>query len=259
MLSIFLNSKVSNNMKLPIVLIPGILCNAMMWQAQQQYFGEITKVVILNVTKRKSIRELADEIANLSYPKVNIVGFSSGGYVAQDFAVRYPDRIHKLVLMNTSGEDFAAEQQVFRLSLLKKCDDEGVEVGAKTFYNKLLSSYENGSPVRIKVEAMVNSIDATVFIHQMKAVADYIDYLQPLSLINAPTLVIASSDDPFMNQESYEELEEKVPDAKLVVTPDGGHILPISKPDFINQQLASFFTLPSYQNCPDHRSACNVL
>ena len=50
---------------------------------------------------------MADDLAalldRLEIPKAHILGFSMGGYIAQEFAAKYPNRVEKLILLATAA------------------------------------------------------------------------------------------------------------------------------------------------------------
>lgn len=225
---------------LPLVLIPGILCNADLWVEQIKYFSGKIDICVADVLIKKSIEEISEKIS-LSFERFNLIGFSSGGYIAQNLAYKYPKKVNKLILMNTSGGNFAVKQQENREKFMIECKEKGNKAGSDMFMEKLLSGYDNDYKLLSAVKAMAKKIDPDTFFYQMKSIIDYMQHLPSLSDIQCETLIISSKDDPFMQSESYLELLHNLQEAHLTLNEGGGHMLPLSCPKFVNEKIQKFF------------------
>lgn len=99
-----------------LVLIEGLGVATWIWEKQVPEFSKrFTTVVYDNRGVGKSekpagpysIRMMADDLAalldSLGISKAHILGISMGGFIAQDFALRYPDKVDRLILVSTSA------------------------------------------------------------------------------------------------------------------------------------------------------------
>jgi pimeloyl-ACP methyl ester carboxylesterase len=229
--------------EMPMVLIGGILCDAGLWEEQFKYFSQSTKVFVLSSYECNSIAGIARKITEI-HARFNLVGFSSGGFVAQEIATKYPNSVNKLILLNTSGGLFAKRQQVNRKALLNLCEENGIQIGIDNFTRKLLSTYDEHDEINARVLAMIERIQKNDFLSQMKSVINYMDCIANLKDITCPTLVLGATDDPFMGEASYRELLNEIPAAQLKLLDKGGHMLPFSKSEEMNSIIETFFGYP---------------
>ncbi len=99
-----------------LVLIEGLGVATWIWEKQTPEFAKhFTTVVYDNRGVGKSgkpagpysISMMADDLAalldSLKISKAHILGISMGGFIAQDFALRYPHKVDRLVLVSTSA------------------------------------------------------------------------------------------------------------------------------------------------------------
>jgi 3-oxoadipate enol-lactonase len=100
----------------PLVLLHGLGGDAGFWARERAELADRYRVIAIDlrgsgrtvtVSTEHEIADLADDVAavldRLGVRRAHVVGFSMGGYVAQAFAVRHPDRLARLVLAATSA------------------------------------------------------------------------------------------------------------------------------------------------------------
>lgn len=167
-----------------------------------------------------------------------LAGASSGGYIAQQLAVAYPDRVRGLVLIGSprSFQDkpaFLASQPVIQ-GLTDPIDPRFVqEFGGEDFYANL-------SPDAF--ERMVNE-SLKVPAHVWKAVYEGFRASAPpsgMSRISAPTLILWGDRDSFIPRHDQEALQAAIPRSRLVVYEGAGHLVAIEQPARVAQDLVAF-------------------
>lgn len=245
----------------PLVLIPGVMCNERLWSQQQKYFSGKTDVLIPNVLGAESIRDIARRImANTPAANCNIVGFSSGGYVAQALYEINPGFVNKMVLVSTAGGEFSKRQQTFREGMLRSYESEGAQIAIDKFVGKLNSTYANAHEIQqynvAMNEEIIRKSGCDVFYNQMAAVVEYNRSAISLREIRCPVLVICADNDPFIPSIAYSELLSEIPHAQFKMIKGGGHMLPISCSAELNSLLTNFFGYPSH-DCVNRRCLGN--
>jgi pimeloyl-ACP methyl ester carboxylesterase len=178
----------------------------------------------------------ADAIAfsrALGLKKVDVLGFSIGGMVAQEFTLQAPDLVRKLILVGTGprgGEGMAALTTVAKrifgatydppehlwLTVLFSPSETAQAAGREFLKRKHLRQEgrdpevnDKGSPAQ--VEAMEN------WGVQQKGSYDY------LMTIKQPTLVVNGSNDIIMPTVNSFIMQQNIPNAQLVIYPDSNH------------------------------------
>src|SRR3954464_6956304 len=92
----------SNTMKQPLVLLPGLLCDAALWKPQLVELADIADCFVADFTSQDSIGEMAASVLRtVSWQEFALAGLSMGGYVAQEIMRQAPQRVKKLALLDT--------------------------------------------------------------------------------------------------------------------------------------------------------------
>jgi pimeloyl-ACP methyl ester carboxylesterase len=92
----------SLNKKPELVLIPGLLNDADLWRDQIAGLCEVAACHVADITKGRTLRELAENVLATAPPCFSLAGFSLGGYVAQEIMRVAPGRVTRLALLDTS-------------------------------------------------------------------------------------------------------------------------------------------------------------
>ena len=166
--------------------------------------------------KPYTIRQFADDLCGCmdmhGIPKAHILGFSDGGNIALVFAIRYPERVDRLILngANLNARGIRPSTQI------------PIEIG----YRMVLRSAGKSESAKRKAEMlglMVNDPD-----------------IEPgeLKAITAKTLVIVGTRD--MIKESHTRLiAENIPDSRLVII-KGDHFIASKNPAEFNREVLDF-------------------
>ena len=219
----------------PLLLLHGGLVDGDSFAQQTPVFAERFRVIVpdrrghgrtADVDGPISYDVMADDtvafIEALGTGPAHLVGWSDGGNVGLLVAIKRPDLVRRLV---TIGSNFSAD------GLTR----EAVE------------SFKPGTPTSI-VPMMhetwkVNAVDPDRFDTVLEKMQQcWFDYAIPaadLARITAPTLVMVGDDD-ITRFEHTIELYDTVPDAQLAVIPGASHLVPLEKPDLVNQLVLDF-------------------
>jgi pimeloyl-ACP methyl ester carboxylesterase len=172
-------------------------------------------------------------IKALGLAKVDVLGFSLGGFVAQALALAYPGLIRRLVLVGTGprgGEGMATltrEAQAVFGSTYANPDEMWLGV----FFTPTEASQAAGRAFlrrfRLRQEGRDPEVSETVAPAQINAIgkwgaprADAFEYLRN---ITHPTLVINGSNDVIIYTVNSLILQQNLPNAQLILYPDSNH------------------------------------
>ena len=168
--------------------------------------------------------------------RAHVYGISLGSLVAQEVALRHPDRVDALVLGASSAGGFAAfkpSASSFAQTFLLRAGTMGPEeaewaavpytYGEKT---RRLHADRIGADIAHRMEALPEPL---AYLHQAAAVAGH-DAYERLTQIAAPTLVVHGEEDIFIPPANALVLAEKIPGAELQLWPDAGHMYIIDEP-----------------------------
>ena len=175
----------------------------------------------------------------LGYERWAVLGHSFGGHVALEYALRYPDRVSKLVLLDTAGDARWSQENAADVLADRGYSPATVAV-ARRFYRgrvepkdfaraafRLLPAYDHRFSIVRAAHGMLaggwrmkTHPEALTFGGQMMQGWSVMDRLDE---IRVPTLVIAGHDDFLLPPESQALLAAGIPGATLRIIERAGH------------------------------------
>jgi pimeloyl-ACP methyl ester carboxylesterase len=182
---------------------------------------------------------LADDAAGvldaLGWETAHVLGVSMGGMVAQELALRHPERIRRLVLGCTypggEGARLADEDVVQELGGALMSGDRERQLRAG--YSANLSAAYTGDEANFEsFHAMVTKlpVPVPVIMAQMQAVLGH-DTSARLMAIDKPTLVIHGTEDRMLPMINGELIAGLIPDARLELLEGLGHMFWWEQPE----------------------------
>jgi pimeloyl-ACP methyl ester carboxylesterase len=198
--------------------LPGLARSFQVYAVDLPGFGDNRRTEPF--TLERAAEQLAAWMDAVEIERASIVGHSMGGYVAADFAARFPERVNRLVLVDAVVRPY---EHPLREPV------RGVLDTARTLpvrYWRILL----GDALRAGPATLHNATRAVL-------AAD----LRPrLGQINAPTLVIWGERDNLVPLEYGKLLAESLPNARLEVIEGAGHNPMWDRPDELNRLVAGF-------------------
>lgn len=169
----------------------------------------------------------------LGIPKAHLIGHSFGGRISIILGAEHPEKVEKLILVDSAGiKPRRTAKYYLRVSLakvgkqLRRCGSYGTWF-ANAMSRRLGSSdYQNAGAMRATLVKVVNE-----------------DLRPLLSRIAAPALLIWGADDEDTPVAYGQIMAREIPDAGLVVLPEAGHFSYLDKfPQFCHI-VASFLNI----------------
>lgn len=224
----------------PLVLLPGLLCDAALWSAQTRRFADERDVLIPDLTAHDTIPDLATHVLAIAPPRFALAGLSMGGYVAQEIMRREPERVDRLALLDTSALADTPQAIRRRRGLVAQSRVGTFRGVTPRLLKDLLHPSHQTGPVAETVMAMAVRIGRDAFARQQNAIIKRIDGRPYLGDIRVPTLILFGADDRITPVAIAEELHGLIPGSTLQIIPDTGHLPPLESPDAVNTALAAW-------------------
>jgi len=198
-------------------------------------------------TRAFTVKRFADDtamlMAELGIKKADVIGASMGGMIAQEFAINYPGKTGKLVLMCTScgGVHGTLPKPSVLKPLVKRypTPEEQMRNSIEVLYP---AEWAAANPEA--VEATIGAACAAPISprnarRQMGAIFTHHTYGR-LPLIKSPTYVMCGDSDVLLPPRNSETIAGRIPGAKLRVWPNGGHGFAMQYPEEVQDELLSF-------------------
>ena len=228
---------------LPLVLVPGLLCSARLYEAQVTGLWPFGQVAVADHRRDADMAAIAKRILADAPPHFALVGLSMGGYIALAMMRLAPERVAKLALLDTSARPDLPEQKTGREKLIAMAQAgklaEVVEMLTPRFLHK---NRQNDETLKRVVRDMAAETGADAFVRQQQAVMSRADARPLLATIRCPTLVLVGEGDELTPPELSKEMAGGIAGAKLVIVPDCGHLSTLEKPEAVNAALTEWLT-----------------
>jgi poly(3-hydroxyalkanoate) depolymerase len=242
----------------PLLLITGIGAHLDMWAPFAPHAGERELIAFdppgAGLSQRPSFplrmtalaRVVTELLDALDLERVDVLGYSFGGGLAQALAHRAPARVRRLVLCATApGLGGSPPKPMAALMLATP---------ARYYHPRLLelsvahiaggrTARERGTLRAHAAERLLHPPSALGYAYQLYAVAGW-SSLPWLRHVTKPTLVIAGDDDPAVPLRNGRLLANRLPDARLHVVKGGGHLFLLDEPENVAGVIRDFLDAP---------------
>ena len=258
----------------PVVLIHGFSDRKEHWRAQVDELAEHFKIIRFdNRGAGKSDRPdetytmdvYADDINglldHLNVDITNIIGHSLGGMIVQNFVLKYPERVNKVVLINTipgitppgvppdQGIEMYRKNAIAGLEARKESPINAFLAGAKPSYSRnFWKQMKEDTKKKFhgiwSVEDLLEEKTkygptAADYNHQAEALKTHNVY-ERLHEIKNEVLVLAADKDKTCPKLICEKMHELLPNSKFIVIENAGHQSVLEYPHIINQHIIKF-------------------
>jgi len=216
---------------LPLVLLPGLLCDGRLWATQAAELAATRAVHIPDLTRDASIAAMAQRVLAEAPPRFALGALSMGGYVAFEILRQAPERVVRLALFDTmaspDGEARAAQRRAM-LELAERGRFLGI---SPQLLPRLIHASRLGTPVAETVVAMGKAVGREAFLRQQQAIIERPDSRPTLAQIQVPTLVVVGAQDQLTPPAEAELMHQGIQGSRLVVLDDCGHLPPLELPE----------------------------
>ncbi len=241
----------------PLILVEGLGTATWLWWKQTPELSRHFRVVAYDLRgsgwsdkpdEPYSIPMFADDLAGLMdalhIKQAHVLGISLGGYVAQEFAIRYPHKVKRLILCSTSTNGPHAIPPNPDIILALMTPVAGKDDLRDRIALSLSPGYAAAHPS--DVEQMLawrldNPQPVYAYNRQLMSAVGWTSEGR-LGEITVPTLVLAGSEDRVVPPQNAEILVAGIPHAEKVILQGAGHLLNVEQPEEFNKGVIRFLT-----------------
>ena len=218
-------------MKKKIYFIPGLMTDIRLWSRLVPYLKDYYEIVHIPIPHSEDFDVIIDILFNkFEEEKVNILGFSLGGYIASYFAITYPNRVNKLfTVAATPGNTTEAEveRRKEKFAIIEK-------EGFGLTYEKAISLVEEQNKndkelIQIIVD-MFNEMGKESFITQLTSTFYRRDLFDDLKYLDFPIWFFYSTNDRLLNKEALGRLTTSEHNMKIISRVGTSHNIPLEFP-----------------------------
>ncbi|NWG03703.1 MAG: 3-oxoadipate enol-lactonase [Syntrophaceae bacterium] len=176
----------------------------------------------------------------LGIDQVHFVGLSIGGMIGQSLALNHVHRLRSLVLCDTASI-IPREAQPIWQERIDKTIQNGMEAQVDETMERWFTPafLKQGSPMLEIIRKQILDTSVQGYIGCAEAIRK-LNYLDRLSEIKLPTLIMVGEDDPGTPVSASEAMHERISNSKLVILPSARHLSNIEQAKAFNEILLNF-------------------
>ena len=212
-------------------MVPGMMCDERIFSPQIEELSQNLEVTIADISNFSSVKELASDVLKKAPKKFSLLGHSMGGIVAMEIYSQEPNRIEKLILMDTNPKAELDEVKLKREPQIREVNKgKLLEVMRDEMKPNYLAESENKTSVLNVCMDMALNLGPDVFINQSRALQSRLDQQNTIQSIKIPVLIMCGSEDKLCPVERHEMMHNMISDSDLKIINNAGHMPTLEQP-----------------------------
>ncbi|MDR5761039.1 alpha/beta hydrolase [Caballeronia sp. LZ035] len=228
---------------LPLILLPGTLCDAFVWRAQMDALAPEREVRVCELGTRSSMREEVASMLTRLPARFYLAGFSLGGIVAFEVLRQARERVAGVAFIASTARPDPADSQTRRRALLARAQSGDL---AGVLHDALLPHYL--SPSCASREALSTQLvemaqrSAQRFANQTSYASERPDSRPMLPSLDMPVTIVYGKDDQVIPFDRQAEMAQAIPHAVSCGIEACGHFVPLEAPHACSHALKEMMT-----------------
>jgi len=230
----------------PLVLIPGLMCDARVFGPQLAALSPERSLFVGQINIGERIEDIASALLDKLPQKFALAGLSLGGIVAMELMRRAQDRVTRVAFMDTNTlaetPTTAAEYEPVLIKLKAGKVDEVVDMVMRP---EFLAQGPYRAEVLALFRDMAHNIGPEAASRQIRAIQRRRDYQSALRRCKVPAMVLCGQEDGLTPPKRHEIMAKLIPGGVFQIIEGGGHLPTLEQPDVTTQMLRAWLNMPA--------------
>lgn len=228
-----------------LVLLPGRLCDARLFEHQIAQLNELASIVVGDLTRSDTFEGMARDVLAAAPDRFTLAGLSLGGIVAFEIVRQAPERVTKLALLDTNpGGNTQENWEEFEASLEMVRAHRLAEFSSKFYYPLMVHpSRRNDPDLQTLVAAMAEAVGEVAFARQVQALKNRSDRWPDLPLIKCPTLIMCGQQDLLCPPALHVQMAAAIESSQLFLIKNCGHLATLEQPVLVTELLQQWLKI----------------
>jgi len=227
-----------------------------MWAAQAAFSHNRYRVILLDArghglsdtpetgySRAHRVEDLQRFIDHLQIERFHLVGLSMGGTTGIGYALKHQDRLASLTLVSTGAAGYDVGGKISHIDRIAR--EKGVETAQKKWKDIALGWYrQEKKEIKELLERMMDEHSGAVWRDPMRGRYPREYDLKKVHAITVPTMIFAGAADRIFLPLAR-LLNERIPNSRLRVYDDVGHMVNLEAPERFNRELKRFIEVSS--------------
>jgi pimeloyl-ACP methyl ester carboxylesterase len=220
------------------VLVPGLLCTPRLYAEQLPALWRLGPVTFADHTRDADMASIARRILASAPARFALVALSMGGYISFEILRQAPERVQRLVLLDTTARSDTPEQSEVRRELMALARAGRFDEVQERLYLRFVHRQRHSDPaLRSLVRLMAEETGTETFLRQETALLGRPDSRSRLGSISCRTTVIVGEGDELTPPELAREIADGIAGARLIEIPGAGHLSTLERPTEVTAAL----------------------
>lgn len=223
----------------PIVLLPGMMCDARLFAPQIAALSATRVVQIAPITRGETIEEIASLVLEYAPDRFALAGLSMGGIVAMEVARQRPDRVLRLALLDTTPFSETPEVAATREPQIVAVKAGRLEdvMREEMLPKYLMPDGPKNVEIANTVIDMARALGPDVFVRQSRALQRRPDQQDTLKSLRSQTLLLCGRHDQLCPLRRHEHMGNLSKGSVLEIIEDAAHLPTLEQPEATTQAL----------------------
>lgn len=240
----------------PLILLHGLGLNLHMWDGQFASFANHYHVIRYDLrgfgqstpstpAPFSHVEDIKSLLEHFSIKRAHILGLSLGGRIALDFALRYPELLTRLILVDPAlgGYRFTENWYVLMAAIMRHGKDSNIAAAKRLWLaHPLFETLRTRADIRQRFDQIANSDPGWHWLHQGLEQSLNPSAAKRLHEVNVPTLIVVGEHDLPDFQAIADLLQANITRAEKVVLPGAGHMTNMEAPERFNEIILRFLS-----------------
>ncbi|MGX9350761.1 alpha/beta fold hydrolase [Shimia sp. W99] len=232
-------------MQEPLVLLPGMMCDARLFSPQINALSSDTVVTVAPITQGERVEEIASSILAALPEKFALAGLSMGGIVAMEILRRAPQRVSRIALLDTNPlAETPATAAAYEPWIVGAKAGRLEGILGEVMRPEFLAPGTHRNAVLALVREMGLALGADVFVRQARALQRRPDQQKVLRQCKVPALILCGEHDGLTPVKRHTFMAELMPYAELRIIEAAGHLPTLEQPEATTRALREWLKQP---------------
>jgi len=231
----------------PVVLLPGMMCDERLFAPQRAALDEAFDVRCARFVEGESIEAFAREALECFAPSVgplDLIGLSMGGIVAMACMAMAPERIGRVVLMDTNARAETEQRRALRAPQIERALNGELDTLLIEEMKPLYLAPVNRSDEALLalVLDMARALGPEVFARQSRALAAREDFRATLAAWRGRVHLLCGEHDALCPPARHREMAALIGQGEPTIIADAGHLPTLEAAEVTSGALLQFLT-----------------
>lgn len=215
----------------PLVLIPGMMCDARMWGGLPHAL-QPRQILHHIPMAADTMAGLARNLLQDAPPRFALAGLSMGGILAMEILAQAPERVERLALLDTNPRAELPQVRARRQPQIDRALAGGLRaVMRDEMKPNYLADGSVRQPILDLCMDMALALGPEVFARQSRALRDRADRQATLAAFKGPAVVLMGAEDRLCPHDRHELMHALMPHSRLVIIDGAGHLPTLERPE----------------------------